>query len=70
MVLPSRLDCPLSLKTANMGNPGWVEHAIITAVVASARHWSFVLSYDCRRWFFGKHALAVRLSLRRSGRSA
>ena len=22
MMLPSRLDCPLSLKTANMGNPG------------------------------------------------
>ena len=23
MMLPSRLDCPLSLKTPNMGNPGW-----------------------------------------------
>ena len=22
MMLPSRLDCPLSLKTTNMGNPG------------------------------------------------
>ena len=22
MMIPSRLDCPLSLKTANMGNPG------------------------------------------------
>ena len=23
MMLPSRLDCPLSLKTPNMGNPGY-----------------------------------------------
>ena len=25
MMLPSRLDCPLSLKTPNMGNPGSYE---------------------------------------------
>ena len=24
MMLPSRLGCPLSLKTANMGNPGFI----------------------------------------------
>ena len=24
MMLPSRLDCPLNLKTPNMGNPGLV----------------------------------------------
>ena len=24
MMLPSRLGCPLSLKTANMGTPGYV----------------------------------------------
>ena len=27
MMLPSRLDCPLSLKTPNMGNPGILSYA-------------------------------------------
>ena len=29
MMLPSRLGCPLSLKTPNMGNPGEVLHDVV-----------------------------------------
>ena len=33
MMLPSRLGCPLSLKTPNMGNPGLMERSYVPLVM-------------------------------------
>ena len=40
MMLPSRLDCPLSLKTPNMGNPGPIharQVARLRRIIAAVR---------------------------------
>ena len=56
MMLPSRLGCPLSLKTPNMGNPGF-DYCRPKAVVFSDA-W---ISYDTQQMAgtYGQHASGV-----------
>ena len=62
MMLPSRLDCPLSLKTPNMGNPGQYPSVVhLTARCASGQEKPITITPLVVSWAGGAGPVLVNL---------
>ena len=58
MMLPSRLDCPLSLKTPNMGNPG-LDSSLRSATFRMTECQHYLTSMDCNSWILPPSRISV-----------